>query len=49
MGPMPKNMSEEMTGLIWIPQTTSNTFIAQMGFRATSYCSAPSNNCSVLW
>jgi hypothetical protein len=49
MGPMPKNLSEEMTGLIWIPQTTSNTFIAQMGFRATTYCSAPSNNCSILW
>lgn len=49
MGTVPKNLTEELTGLIWIPQTTSNTFISQMGFRATTYTADPSSNVSVLW
>ena len=41
LGPVPKNLTEETTGLIWIPQLTSNAFISQLGYRASLYCSAP--------
>jgi len=41
MGAVPKNLTEELTGNIWIPQLTSNAFISQMGYRATTYCAAP--------
>jgi hypothetical protein len=47
MGPVPKNLTEETTGLIWIPQLTSNAFISQLGYRATSYCAAPGHQCVI--
>lgn len=47
MGEVPKNLTEELTGNIWIPQLTSNAFISQMGYRATTYCAAPGHQCVV--
>lgn len=47
MGPVPKNLTEEISGNIWIPQLTSNAFISQMGYRATTYCAAPGHQCVV--
>lgn len=49
MGPVPKNLTEEISGNIWIPQLTSNAFISQMGYRATTYCSAPGHQCVLTW
>jgi hypothetical protein len=49
MGTVPKNLTEELTGLTWIPQTTSNSFTSQCGYRATTYCAAPGHQCSVTW
>ena len=49
LGPVPKNLTEETTGLIWIPQLTSNAFISQLGYRATTYCSAPGHQCVITW
>ena len=49
LGPVPKNLTEETTGLIWIPQLTSNAFISQLGFRATTYCAAPGHQCVITW
>ncbi len=44
LGEAPKNLTEEHTGLIWIPQTGSNNFIAQLGYRGTYFVKAP-NHC----
>ena len=49
MGPLAKNMSEELTGLIWIPQTASNSFISQLGSRHTMYIQAPNHFASLLF
>lgn len=49
MGPVPKNLTEELNGDIWISQLTSNAFISQMGYRATTYCSAPGHQCVVTF
>lgn len=49
MGTVPKNLTEDTTGLVWVPQTTTNAFISQLGFRATTYCAAPGHQCSVLF
>jgi len=49
MGEVPKNLTEETTGLIWIPQTGRNAFISQLGYRATTYCSAPGHQCVITF
>jgi hypothetical protein len=49
MGEVPKNLTEETTGLIWIPQPGSNAFISQLGYRATMYCAAPGHQVVVTF
>jgi hypothetical protein len=49
LGQAPKNLTEETTGLIWIPQTGSNNFIAQLGYRGTFFCKAPNKNCAITF
>lgn len=49
MGNLPKNLTEELTSLVWVPKTGSNAFISMMGYRYTQFCADPGHQCSIVW
>ena len=49
MGALPKNLTEELTGLIWIPQTNRAAFQSQVGMRWTTFCAAPGHQIVITW
>lgn len=49
LGEVPQNLTEQLTGLTWLPQTTSNTFIQQLGYFGTFFCRAPRRQIAITF
>jgi hypothetical protein len=49
MGKVPKVLGEGIDGMKWLRQSGSDSYQLRVGYRATTYCSAPGWNGVVTW